>query len=162
MTNAYGTRVIEAMQDKPTICSGATMGEQIALETYLRAMVNEFDETEIKLMGADQGFHNYLYYSGKLQHAQRIRSIAVYDQGRGIVNNMGAMRTAELNEWGNGKMVRDEANDEKTILNWDGTPSPVVHQFDRFKPLSEFVYKRKTKELQKEWKDRHDKEKAKR
>ena len=50
LTNAYGTRVIQAMQDKPTICSGATMGEQIALETYLRAMVNEFDETEIKLM----------------------------------------------------------------------------------------------------------------
>ena len=62
LTNAYGVKVIEAMEDKPTICSGATMGEQIAFETYLRAMVNEFDETEIRLMGADQGFHNYLYY----------------------------------------------------------------------------------------------------
>lgn len=108
------------------------------------------------MQGADQGFHNYLYYSGKLQNAQRIRSIAVYDQGRGIVNNMGAMRTKELNEWGNGKMVRDEVNGDKTVLNWDGVVSPVVHQFDRFKPLSEFVYKRKTKELQEEWKKQRD------
>ena len=160
MTNAYGVKVIEAMEDKPTICSGATMGEQIALETYLRAMVNEFDETEIKLMGADQGFHNYLYYSGKLRNAQRIRSITVFDQGRGIVNNMGAMRTKELNEWGNGKMVQEDGQ-EKTILNWDGKPSPVVHQFDRFKPLGDYVYKKKTKELIKEWQQQHKSQKKK-
>ena len=103
-------------------------------------------------MGADQGFHNYLYYSGKLRNAKRIRSITVFDQGRGIVNNMGAMRTKDLSEWGNGNMVQ-EKGDQVTVLNWDGKPSPVVHQFDRFKLLSEFVYKRKTKELQKEWKE---------
>ena len=142
------------MQDKPTICSGATMGEQVALETYLRAMVNEFDETKIRLMGADQGFHNYLYYSGKLTYAERIRSISVFDQGRGIVNNMGAMRTKELHQWGNGKMVVQAQgdNNEMTVLNWDGKPSPVVHQFDRFKTLGQYVYKKKTKELQNEWK----------
>jgi hypothetical protein len=130
------------------------MGEQIALETYLRAMVNEFDETEVKLMGADQGFHNYLYYSGKLINAHKIRSISVFDQGRGIVNNMGAMRTKELSEWGNGNMVQEKegSSDEKVVLNWDGTPSPVVHQFDRFKTLSDYVYKKKTKELIQEWK----------
>lgn len=75
------SRLLDIPQDKPTICSGATLGEQIALETYLRAMVNEFDETGIKLMGMDQGFHNYLYYSGKLQNALKIRSISVFDQG---------------------------------------------------------------------------------
>lgn len=151
MTTAYGDSVIQAMEQKPTICSGATMGEQIALETYLRSMVNEFDETEVKLMGADQGFHNYLYYSAKLQNAKKIRSISVFDQGRGIVNNMGAMRTKELSEWGNGNMVKEQ-DGEFTILNWDGKPSPVMHQFDRFKSLSAYVYKKKTKELQDEWK----------
>lgn len=150
LTNAYGNKVIEAMQDKPTICSGATMGEQIALETYLRAMVNEYDETGIKLMGADQGFHNYLYYSGKLRNAHKIRSLSVFDQGRGIVNNMGAMRNKELHEWGNGKMVVEEG-EEKVILNWDGKPSPVVHQFDRFDVLGKYFYKKKTKELKDAW-----------
>ena len=72
------------------------MGEQIAIETYLRAMVNESDETGTKLMGADQGFHNYLYYSNKLANANSIKSITVFDQGFAIINNLGAMRTKEL------------------------------------------------------------------
>ena len=58
ISNAYGAAAIEALKDKPTICSGSTMGEQIAIETYLRAMVNEHDECSIKMMGSDQGFHN--------------------------------------------------------------------------------------------------------
>lgn len=40
--------------DKPTICSGATMGEWIALETYLRAMVAEADYTGVILVGAGE------------------------------------------------------------------------------------------------------------
>lgn len=55
---AYGDATIDVLKDKPTICSGSTMGEQIAVESYLRAMVNEHDECNIRMMGADQGFHN--------------------------------------------------------------------------------------------------------
>jgi len=56
--NGYGEATLEALKDKPTICSGSTMGENIAIETYLRAMVNEHDECKIKMTGSDQGFHN--------------------------------------------------------------------------------------------------------
>lgn len=59
--NGYGEAVLKALANKPTICSGSTMGEQIAIETYLRAMVNEHDECDVKMTGSDQGFHNYLY-----------------------------------------------------------------------------------------------------
>jgi hypothetical protein len=114
LTTAYGDEVIHAMQHKPTLCSGATMGHWIVLETYLQAMVNEFDETRIVLMGADQGFHNFLYYSGKLQNARTIRRLWVFDQGRGIVNNMGAMRTKPLEKWGNGRMVVENEDGTKT------------------------------------------------
>ena len=114
------------------------MGEQVALETYLRAMVSESDETGTKLMGADQGFHNYLYYTNKLANAETIRSIVVFDQGRGAINNLGAMRTKPLEEWGDVLKAENEYN--MTVLNWDGTPSPVVHQFDRHKVLSKYVY----------------------
>ena len=37
LSAAYGDHVAHLLADKPTICSGATMGEQIALETYIRA-----------------------------------------------------------------------------------------------------------------------------
>lgn len=56
--NGYGEATLKALEDKPTICSGSTMGEQIAIETYLRAMVNEHDEASVRMTGSDQGFHN--------------------------------------------------------------------------------------------------------
>lgn len=120
------------------------MGEQVAMTEYLKAMVAESDETGTKLMGADQGFHNYLYYSNKLAQAVSINSITVFDQGRGAINNLGAMRTAPLEDWGNGKILDFQSNTSMTVLNWDGSISPVVHQFDRHQVLSKFVYKHKT------------------
>ena len=163
---AYGDTVTTVLQDKPTICSGATMGEQLALETYIRAMVGESDTTGTVLAGADQGFHNYLYYSHKFQYTETIHSIIVFDQGQGIVNNMGALRTKELREWGNGNIIQvttdeAEANPRKKhsyiVLNWDGTPSPVVHQFDRHQQLSDFYFKVKVGQFTSAWEQRKQK-----
>lgn len=157
LTKAYGEDVAKALQRKPTICSGSTMGEQRAVETYLRAMVAESDETETVITGADQGFHNYLYYSSKLASAKGIREIIIQDQGFGIINNMGALRTKELEEWGNGKIletVKEEGSDKVVALNvknWDGSLSAVVHQFDRHKVLAAWWYKAKTAEYRKFW-----------
>jgi hypothetical protein len=154
---AYGETVgTQWLADKPTICSGATVGEWIAMETYLRAMVAEADHTGVTLAGADQGFHNYLHYSHKLAHAtDMIRGIVVFDQGQGIVNNMGAMRTKPLEEWGNGKIVQfNETTKEYTVLNWDGMPSPVVHQFDRHKTLSEYFFQKRAGQYTNEWNKR--------
>lgn len=157
---AYGEHVADLLADKPTVCSGATLGEQVALETYIRAMVAESDYTGTVLAGADQGFHNYLHYSHKFKNVATIDSIVVFDQGQGIVNNMGALRTKPLQEWGNGKIVLTavdptETNLRKktqyTVLNWDGTVSPVVHQFDRHKELSEFFFKIMGNKFMSEW-----------
>lgn len=150
LLNAYGQQVADSLTEKPTVCSGATMGEQVAVETYLRAMVRESDETKTVLVGADQGFHNFLYYSHKLSNANRIHDIVVFDQGTGVVNNMGAMRTAPLKEWGNGDIVR-ESDTETHVLNWDGTVSPVVHQFDRHKSLSVYFFKKRGQVYMQKW-----------
>jgi hypothetical protein len=144
LTRAYGDVVAAALENKPTICSGSTMGEQVAIETYLRSMVCESDETGTKLMGADQGFHNFLYYSKKLGNAESIRGITVFDQGRGAINNLGAMRKAPLESWGNGKILDFHSDTNMAVLNWDGLISPVVHQFDRHPILSKYVYKYQT------------------
>lgn len=152
MTTSYGETVVKSVEHKPTICSGSTMGEQVALEQYLRAMVSESDETGTKLMGADQGFHNYLYYSGKLENAKGIRSITVQDQGSAIINNLGAMRTKELDQWGNGKLVEEQKDGVVRVLNWDGRVSPVVHQFDRHQLLSTYWYKKQGPMFVNKWK----------
>ena len=62
---------------------------------------------------------------------------------RGICFYYGAMRTKELNQWGHVEILEKIVDDENIpsfkILNWNGQPSPVVHQYDRFKELSKFV-----------------------
>ncbi|KAG7366091.1 hypothetical protein IV203_028761 [Nitzschia inconspicua] len=164
LTKAYGLHVAEALIDKPTICSGSTMGEQVAIEMYLRAMVMESDETRTVKMGADQGFHNRLYYSNKLANAKAIQKIIVQDQGYGIVNNLGALRTKPLDQWGNGKLLDieratidgvetnpDNVVKNMIVRNWDGRVSPVVHQFDRHTEFSNLYFKKKWREIRQRW-----------
>jgi len=136
LRTAYGKEVIKPFQDQPVICSGSTMGEKIALESYLRAMVTQFDETKCKLKGCDQGFHNYLYYSKSLHHVSGISEVKVFQQGTGIVNNLGLLRTKPLKEW----KVLDADN---TVLNWDGSVSAVAHQFDRDGDLNKIIKAKK-------------------
>ena len=123
MTTAYGDKSKKYMS-KPVICSGSTIGEKLALEIYLRAMVAEFDETKCTLKGCDQGFHNYLYYSEKLNNIKEINEIKVHQQGMGVINNLAALRDKSLRE----QNILDAKNN---VLNWDKSLSPVVHQFDR-------------------------------
>jgi hypothetical protein len=146
LKNGYGLDVLDAVRQKPTICSGSTMGEAVAMEQYLRAEINEKDETEIRMTGSDQGFHNYLYYSHKLANAAAISSLTVWVQGRGIINNLGALRTKPLSEWGN---YNPQTHD---VTNWDGTLSPVVHQWDRDKDLHHYHLRIRFRELEDEWK----------
>lgn len=145
---AYGVHVLDSLRDKPTICSGGTMGEAVAMEQYLRALINEKDETVIKMTGSDQGFHNYLYYSGKLRNVDAISSLTVWDQGRGIINNLGALRKMPLKEWGNYNLTTD------IVSNWDGTASPVVHQWDRDADLFRKNEGEKFRKLFKEWRNK--------
>lgn len=150
LRNGYGEEVLSYLKDKPTICSGSTMGEQIALETYLRALVNEWDETDIGMTGADQGFHNYLYYSQKLERAQTIREIIVWEQGKGIVNNLGALRIKKFSEWGIHKVTADGMHE---IYNWDlKTLSPVAHQFDRDEAVHSWMMRKRMPNWMQEWK----------
>jgi hypothetical protein len=150
LLRSYGAATLNALKKKPTICSGSTMGEQVAIETYLRALINEWDETDIKMTGADQGFHNYLYYSGKLTNSATISKLVVWEQGKGIINNLGALRTKKFSEWG----FYNEATSE--VFNWDGTLSPVVHQYDR----DAHLHKRFVGQLFREWKDEYERKKG--
>lgn len=152
LVTAYGKNVVEPYFEKPVICSGSTMGQQVAIETYLRAMVAEFDATNCKSKGCDQGFHNYLYYSGKLGHenddviVEGIAKVIVHDQGKGIINNLGALRDKPLSEWG----LYDAK--KEVVLQWDGSVSAVAHQYDRDKEVNAMV-RGKKRLFEKQWKD---------
>lgn len=83
--------------------------------------------------GMDQGFHNWLLFSGQLQ---RIMKVKVFHQGEGPVNNVGAFYPGhqailkwKLDEdWG---ILKGE-KPNRYFANWNGDASPIVHQADRF------------------------------
>ena len=108
------------------------MGQKIALQPYLHAMITQFDNTKCKLKGCDQGFHNYLYYTNGLTGLKGIREVIEFEQGKGIINNLGMLRTKPLREWG-------LLNDSNLVLNWDGQVSAVAHQFDRDDELNKHL-----------------------
>jgi hypothetical protein len=149
LITAYGEKHVLPYYTQPVICSGSTIGDQIAIESYLRAMVYQFDITGCKLKGCDQGFHNYLYYSGMLDGERKgsdnsdnndddndndgISKIIVHEQGHGIINNLAALRARPLSEQG----MYDSTNE--VVLNWDGSISAVAHQYDRDKEVNNMV-----------------------
>mmetsp|Transcript_33046 Transcript_33046/g.60605 ORF Transcript_33046/g.60605 Transcript_33046/m.60605 type:complete len:314 (+) Transcript_33046:465-1406(+) len=61
-----GEKVLEEIGHNPIVCSGTTLGGAVAMESYLRAIIEEFDNTQCDIDGCDQGLHNYLLYSGRL------------------------------------------------------------------------------------------------
>ena len=110
-------------------------------------MVAEYDATLCKNKGCDQGFHNYLYYAGKLGSTENgsnfegISKVIFHEQGKGIINNLAALRTKPLSEWGLYDAKRD------LVLNWDGSTSLVAHQYDRDKEVN-FMVKGKKRQFE--------------
>ena len=94
----------------------------------------------------------YLYYSQKLVQATAIERIVVWEQGRGHINNLGALRTKPLREWGH---LYDP--DTHQVFQWpvdeqgDRVLSPVVHQWDRDKDLHGWMVRTKHKQWEQEW-----------
>ena len=61
-----------------------------------------------------------------------MRDLVKFEQGKGIINNLGLLRSKPLRDWG----VLDDKNN---VLNWDGSISAVAHQFDRDDELNKHL-----------------------
>ena len=94
------------------------------------------------MKGCDQGFHNYLYYSGGLENIRGIEKVVVFEQGKGIINNLGVLRTIPLKQRG----ILDE---NMQVLNYDKSISPVAHQWDRDADLNAHLKKVRTEFMSK-------------
>ena len=118
------------LRDHPVLCSGsyfATRAGMIDMETELLNEVR-YAKCHEKGVSSDQGYVNYLYWTGRLPYAtHEIR-------GQGIVNTVGSLMGKNhggsigplTTHW---KIVSDEGY----VLDNDfQTHSAVVHQWDRF------------------------------
>ena len=125
-------------------CSGVSIGTRDAIFVYAHLITQQLDprvrygrnttETNKQCisLGMDQGFHNWLVYSGQLD---KYMDLKIYQQGEGPVNTVGAFFPGErallkfnLKTW---NVLRGEPP-SMTFHNWNGDLSPVIHQADRF------------------------------
>ena len=89
---------------------------------------------------SDQGHQNYLFHNGLFNTKEG--NATMNAQGHGIVNTIGAMNGFRVPKDQKGPLdtfwkIRDN---EGYVLNYDGSRSACVHQWDRFADeLSNFV-----------------------
>jgi len=140
----FGKPALEALRKEAVICSGSTLGSFPAVKHYVRTMLHSMDTVKCWLKGieSDQGYQNYLFYNGHFNTA--LGNATLFHQGHGSVNTIGAMNGFRVPKEKKGPLdtfwkVRDK---EGYIINYDGTRSACVHQWDRwFDELAKWVDK---------------------
>ena len=138
MLKGYGPATRTALADKPVICSGLIIGTPKGfLELSKRIVVHraEHDMSRIdkgitggRLWGSgwDQAAVEYMAHTGKLDDL----NVVMQPRGRGVVNTVGTLLSQNVVPWQDFlKPPWMDANG--MVLNDDGTPSAVVHQYDR-------------------------------
>ena len=147
---------------QPMLCSGTTVGTRRAMLQYLQIMHQEMknwtqtEHCQFPFAGDDQSIHNYLYYMGYLPFAK-----AIPNRSGGIVNTVGKIgakirgdnvervlrQRPEMKKAGAVREPLEGANNHTWIgpqfnmtdsdghfIEYDGSLSRVIHQWDRFGP----------------------------
>lgn len=138
----FGKPALAALKEEAVICSGSTLGSFQAIDFYIRTMLKSMDTVKCWLKGieSDQGYQNYLYYNGYFNTP--LGNATLFHQGYDVVNTIGAMNGFRVPKHLKGPLdtfwkIRDK---EGYILNYDGTRSACVHQWDRwYKELHKFI-----------------------
>ena len=149
--NCYGKESHDRVASNTVSCSGVSIGTRDAILLYGSMMIKQLqpevryefhiaahpdfkpppDNKKCTSLGMDQGFHNWLLYSGQLD---KYLDVKIYQQGEGPVNTVGAFGGGRaiikwsLEKWG----VLKGVSPNKYFANWNGDKSPVVHQLDRY------------------------------
>ena len=145
IVNCYGDEALKMIGLNTVSCSGISIGSRDAILLYSYLIHKQLDPvvrwgSEVGIhktnnacisTGMDQGFHNWLIFSGTLDP---FMDITIFKQGEGPVNTIGSFFGGRiqlkfnLSEWG---IVKGEVG-KQAFYNWNGDLSPVVHQFDRY------------------------------
>lgn len=123
----FGEETLQSLATRPIICSGTTLGDYEAILTYLEKFILTLHQSRsLMRVGVDQGIHNYLAYT-------ELQSLVTLCPNR----------TAEVLTMG--LMPREEnfaRNSAGQLIDGNGNPYAVLHQFDRHEALREELFSR--------------------
>jgi len=117
----YGDPAYEELEGKYIICSGTTMGSREAIVTYVDAMIEEMEDLRQRIPGMqvlDQPLHAHMIYRGVFP------SYHLFQNGEGAVSTLHHQLVLQMDRQGR-------------LLNKDGTPTPIIHQWDRMGRLKD-------------------------
>ena len=123
-------RIMWFVHNQNVLSPASTHGPQKAIEAYLRAMVQQYDDTGCSIYQCEWAFHNYIYNFGILAKMDGIDAIKTHMQGTGAVNSIGL--NTPLNSTNN-----TEIFDNRTVavlnrrMGHGKHNSWAVHQYDR-------------------------------
>jgi len=123
----FGEEALREIGANPIICSGTTLGDYRSIIDYLERFILTFRRAlSIMRVGADQGIHNYL------ARTELASVITLCPNRESEVLTMGLM-------------PRDEEcarNARGQLVDPQGTPYAVLHQFDRHEALNQEILAR--------------------
>lgn len=117
----YGDSEYESLKESWIICSGTTMGSRLGILNYIDTMINEIANQPPELQILDQPVHAHLIYQGKFPNYH------LYHNGEGAVATLHHQMVLNLDRQGQ-------------LLNKNGEPTPVIHQWDRMGRLKDVLY----------------------
>jgi hypothetical protein len=114
---------VDNIQYNSILCSGTIIGSSNILLNYLKNMINIMNRYNLAkpYNGIDQGIHNYLYYTNKLDN----KNIILFDNSDIYVNTIGAPLSLNLPNLISYKIIDGKIYDKNNNLNY------IVHQYDR-------------------------------
>lgn len=125
ITHHLGEQALAQLHSQYIACSGTTLGDHDAIMQYLELMTQLLVPfvPGRRVAGYDQGVHNALLYAGKLCKT------TVHD-------NAGPILTLGY------KSDAPQQDDHGDVLNENGRPAMLVHQYDRHNRLFQSVRER--------------------
>ena len=117
----YGASTLRAIGHNPVSCAGVTYGDGASICRYLDLLLSELYALSFRanLTAGDQGVHNVLLWTGRLG---AFTPLPTFDSPVATLNEVGAEK------------LRFDA--QGRLLNHDGTPVSIIHQYDRHANLA--------------------------
>lgn len=128
ITDVYGVEYLNTISNEQISCAGVTIGDFTSVNKYLDTMLKEFLDLPYYLMvksNYDQGIHNKLLYSNSFNNVTLCQPL------ESLIATLGTIPQEEIS-----------INSDGEILNKDGNPSPIVHQYDRHQDLNDLIISR--------------------
>jgi hypothetical protein len=148
LREGHERKYLHKLGRRPAVCAGTIVGGAPAIETFGRAMVNQWDVSQCTIHGCDQGHVNFLVHGNFLVNSPNIEDVVIQKFGDSFVMSL-ALQVLYGKGLRKAKLVQTGSD---TVVNKKGEVAAIVHQFDKDDELKLVYEGKKTTPFLNEWK----------